>query len=54
MVHRLNYCGGLGKTILDGGSCATAAMADAIPTPILSQLAPEGPCHKETTPAQVN
>lgn len=51
MAHRLNYCEGLGKTILDGGSCATAAMADAIP---LSQLAPEGLCHKETTPAQVN
>lgn len=37
-----------------GGSDASAAMADAIPTPIFPSCPPEGFCHKETAPAQVN
>ena len=43
MIHRLSYCGGLGQTILYGGSGATAAMADAIPTPISFPAGPRQP-----------
>lgn len=49
MAHRLNYCGG--KTILDGGSCATAAMADAIPTPTSFPAGPRRPLPQGDNPS---